>query len=248
MSRLFRAELLRLASGRMLPALLVVAAFLNALAIVGNAGPLVDGVHAGQTTLAATSHDLLRLGFGALLFATLYGAMIITSEYRHGSIARSVFNAGAPERLMVSKALGALVGGIAFGIAGAASAFGAAAIVLTVHGESLVLDRESVLILVGVFAVSALAAPWGMLIGWIVRSQTGALGGIMAWTLLAESAILALAPSVARFLPGGAESSIYRDFATADTLLCPWGFVLFAGWIALAAVAATVVTRRRDLT
>jgi ABC-2 type transport system permease protein len=149
---------------------------------------------------------------------------------------------------MASKAVASLVGGAAFGIAGAASAYGASAVVLRFHGEHLVFDGESLLIVLGVFAVCALAAPWGMLIGWIVRSQTGALGGIMAYTLIAESAIIALSPSVGRFLPGGAESSIFRDFASGETLGWPWGFVLFTGWIALAAVAATLISRRRDLT
>lgn len=246
MPRVLRAELLRVGSGRVLAALLLVAAFLDAVSIAGNGGRQVDAVHAGTATVAAASHDLLRLGFGALLFATVHGVVLATSEFRSGSVIRSSFNAGAPERLLAAKALVALVSGAAFGVAAVASAIAASALVLAVHGEHLVLDAESARIAAGVFAVCALAGPWGVLIGWVVRAQVSAIVGIMAWTLVAESAVVALAPAIGRFLPGGAQASMYRD-AGGDALSWPWGFVLFAGWLALAAVAAVALERRRDL-
>jgi ABC-2 type transport system permease protein len=246
MPSLLRAELLRTVSGRVLPVLLLIAFLLNALSIVGSSGAEVDAVRASQLTLAEASHDLVRLGFGALLFSTLFGALLTTSEFRHGSIARSLFVAGRPERLIVAKSAAALASGVAFGVAGVGSAVLASAIVLDARGVQLVLDREAVLIVIGVFAVTVLSALWGMLIGWIVRSQIAALVGIMAWTLIAESAIIGLAPDVGRFLPGGAQASIYRDFAN-QPLATPWGYVLFLGWIAAAAAAAVVLVRRRDL-
>ena len=68
----------------------------------------------------------------------------------------------------------------------------------------------------------------GMLLGWIVRSQTAALAGVMAYSLIAETAVFVLAPNVARFLPGGAQSSIYRS--PDDALLAThWGYAVFAG-------------------
>jgi ABC-2 type transport system permease protein len=246
MASLLRAELLRSVSGRVLAGLLLIAFLLNALSIVGSSGAEVDGLRAGRVTLAEVSHDLVRLGFGALLFSTLFGALLTTSEFRHGSIARSLFMAGRPERLIVAKSAAALATGAAFGVAGVGSAVLTSAIVLDVRGAALVLDRESVLIIVGVFAATVLSALWGMLIGWVVRSQIAALVGIMAWTLIAESAIIALAPAVGRFLPGGAQASIYRDVAN-HSLSTPWGYVLFLGWIALAALASLELVRRRDL-
>jgi hypothetical protein len=68
----------------------------------------------------------------------------------------------------------------------------------------------------------------------------------MAWTLIAESAAIALAPEVGRFLPGGAQASIYRDIAS-HPLPTAWGYVLFLGWIAVAAAASLELVRRRDL-
>jgi ABC-2 type transport system permease protein len=247
MASLLRAELLRSVSGRVLALLLLIAFLLNSLSIVGNSGTAVDALRAGQLTLTEVSHDLVRLGFGALLFSSLFGALLTTSEFRHGSIARSLFMAGRPERLIVAKSVVALVTGIAFGLAAVGSAVVASAIVLDLRGAELVFDRESALIVIGVFAVTVLSTLWGMLIGWLVRSQTAALAGILVWTLIVESAIIALAPEVGRFLPGGAQASIYRDFGTGDPLATPWGYAVFVGWIALAAAASIAAVRRRDL-
>jgi hypothetical protein len=247
-ARLLRAELLRVASGRSLLVLAGIATVLNVLSIVGNGATKVDALEDGTITAAAASHDLLRLGFGALLFATLFGAVMTTSEFRHGSIARSVSVSGRAERLMSAKAGAALCAGALFGLIGAGTALVSSAIYLSASGHGLVVDGESALILTGVFAVCVLSALWGTAIGWVVRSQVPTLIGIMAWTLVAEGAVIALAPGVGRFLPGGAQASIYRDFDTGDPLSTPLGYLLFAAWIAAATFAAVALIRRRDLT
>jgi ABC-2 type transport system permease protein len=246
--RLLRAELLRAASGRTLTTLATIAVVLNALAVVGNGSSKIDALQAGQMSAAAVSHELLGLGFGALLFATLFGAFLTTGEFRHGSIARSLTLSRRCERLMSAKAGAAVVAGLLFGVLGAGSALVTTAIVMSANDASLVLDRESVLVLTGVVAVCVLSALWGTLLGWIVRAQLPTLIGIMAWTLIAEGAIISLAPEVGRFLPGGAQSSIVRDFDTGDPLSTPLGYLLFAGWIAAACALAVSLMRRRDVT
>jgi len=247
-ARLLRAELLRAASGRAFATLAAIAVILNALSIVGNASTKLDAMRAGQTSAAGVSHELLGLGFGALLFATLFGAVMTTGEFRHGSIARSLSLARRSERLIAAKAGAALAAGAIFGVLGAGSALVTTAIVLSANDASLVLDRESMLVITGVVAVCVLSALWGSALGWIVRSQVPTLIGIMAWTLIAEGAIISLAPEVGRFLPGGAQSSIVRDFDTGDPLSTPLGYLLFAAWIAAAATLAVSLMRRRDVT
>ncbi len=248
MASLLRAQLLRTVSGRALGALLLIAVLLNALAILGASAAEVDAVRAGQLTLTEASHNVVRLGFGALLFSSLFGALLTTSEFRHGSIARSLFVSGRPERLIAAKWAAALAAGVAFGVAAVASAILASAIVLEARGQQLLFDGESTRILIGVFAATALAAPWGMLIGWVVRSQTATLVGLLAWTAVAEPAVNSLAPALGRFLPGGAQAAIYRGFEEGDLVVStPGGYLLFAGWLALAATASVLLVRKRDL-
>jgi hypothetical protein len=248
MGSLLRAELLRTVSGRALGGLLLIAVLLNAIAIFGASVAEIDAVRAGQLTLTDASHSLVRLGFGALLFSSLFGALLTTSEFRSGSVARSLFVSERPERLIAAKWVAALVTGLVFGVAAVASAVVTSAIVLEARGEQLLLDRESILIMVGVFAATTLAAPWGMLIGWVVRAQTATLVGLLAWTAIAEPAVNGLVPELGRFLPGGAQTAIYRGFDAGDAAVStPAGYLLFAGWLAVAATAAVLLARRRDL-
>ena len=65
--------------------------------------------------------------------------------------------------------------------------------------------------------------------------------------LVAETVIISLLPSVGRFLPGGAQASIYRDTSIPHLLPMPAGIGLFAAWILAAAWLATRLVERRDL-
>jgi energy-coupling factor transporter ATP-binding protein EcfA2 len=80
--------------------------------------------------------------------------------------------------------------GAVFGVVAVASALVSGVLVLRSHGLTLVLDRESLLILAGVAAATVLAAPQGMLIGWIVPLGLALFAG---WLALAATASVILA-------------------------------------------------------
>ena len=79
-----------------------------------------------------------------------------------------------------------------------------------------------------------------------MRNQVEAIVGLLIWSLLVESILFALVPSVGRYLPGRA-SSVLTEIATPHQLPVTAGVLLFVGYVALAAVAGTVVTARRDV-
>jgi hypothetical protein len=90
---------------------------------------------------------------------------------------------------------------------------------------------------------------WGafaLAIGAIVRNQVGAIVGLLIWSLLVESILFALVPSVGRYLPGRA-SSVLTEIGTPHQLPVTAGVLLFLGYVAVAAVAGAVVTARRDV-
>jgi ABC-2 type transport system permease protein len=241
------ADLLRARSGWRLPGLLFVAVFLDSLSIVGTASTQLDKLHAGTLDPAELTNSLLRLGFGGLLFATIFGVLLCTAEFRCGSIARSARAAGGPGRLLLVKVAVALAAGTLFGLLASGGALLTTGIVLTSRHAPFVVNGETWYSAIGVLAVSTLGCSWGALLGWLGRAQVATLLAVIAWTLLAEPTVLAAVPSVGRFLPGGAQTSIYRDFSNPHTLATHWGYLLFCGWLALAAGAATVSNRKRDL-
>lgn len=241
------AECLRARSGWRLPGLLALALFLDSLSIVGTASTQLDKLHTGALDPAGVSNSLLRLGFGGLLFATIFGVLLSTAEFRCGSIARSAQAAGGATRLLPVKIVVASLAGTLFGLLAASGALLATGLVLTSRHAPFVINGETWYSALGVIAVSTLGCAWGALLGWLGRTQVATLLAVIAWTLLAEPAVLAAVPSVGRFLPGGAQTSIYRDFANPHTLATQWGYLLFGGWLALAACGAVVSNRRRDL-
>ncbi|MEX5636258.1 ABC transporter permease [Parafrankia sp. FMc2] len=247
MRRQISSELLKARSGWLLPALLLTATLMDVLSMLGTSGIVHDDLAAGQTTAAAASHDIIRLGFANLLFSALFGVLMVTGEYRTGTISRSLLIARARRDVLAAKAAVSLLAGFLFGVAGAGTGLLAGWIALGARGDSLVLDRESWLICVGLVLVSTLAAPWGTFLGWVIRAQVPAVIATLVWTLVVESALNAWIPGFARFLPGGAQASIYRD-TTVDVLSMPWGLLLFCGWLAVAAAVSERLLRRRDVT
>ncbi|WP_195905814.1 ABC transporter permease [Parafrankia discariae] len=247
MRRQIRSEFLKARSGWLLPTLLISATLLDVLSMLGTASVVHDDLVAGQTTAAAASHDVIRLGFANLLFAALFGVLTVTGEYRTGTISRSLLLSRSRRDVLGAKAVVSLFAGFLFGLAGAGTGLLAGWVTLGARGDELVLDRETWLICLGLVLVSTLTAPWGTFLGWLIRGQVPAVIVTIVWTLIVESALSAWIPGFARFLPGGAQAAIYRDTST-DVLSMPWGLVLFCGWLSLAAVVADRLLRHRDVT
>lgn len=247
MRRQMRSELLKARSGWLLAALLLTATLLDVVSILGTAGTIHRDLAAGHTTLAAGSHDIVRLGFANLLFATLFGVLMVTGEYRTGTVSRSFLIARSREDVLGAKAVVSLAVGALFGLAGAGTGLLAGWLALGARGDHLAVDRETWLICLGVVLVSTLAGPWGTFLGWVIRSQVPAVIATIVWTLVVESAVSAWLPDVARYLPGGAEAAVYRD-TTTEVLSMPWGVVLFLGWLTLGAAVSERLLRHRDVT
>lgn len=247
MRRQLRSELLKARSGWLLASLLLTATLLDVVSILGTAGSVHRDIGAGHTTIVAGSHDIVRLGFANLLFATLFGVLMVTGEYRTGAVSRSFLVARSREDVLSAKAVVSLLVGAAFGVLGAGTGLLAGWITLGARGDHLVLDRETWLICLGVVLVSTLAGPWGTFLGWLIRSQVPAVIATIVWTLVVESAVSAWLPDVARYLPGGAEAAIYRD-TTTSVLSMPWGVALFVGWLTLGAAVSERLLRHRDVT
>jgi len=244
----FGAELLKARSDKTVALLVGMATFLDVLSILGNGSKAAQRLARGATTATAVSHELVRLSFANLLFVTLFGAILVTSEYRNGAISRTVLLARNRIDIVVAKAGVSALVGFLFGLCGVVTSLAASALEMHRIGQRLVLDRESFIICLGILIVCVFSGPWGTFIGWIVRNQVVTVVGVLVWVLIAESAIINFAPSIGRFLPGGAQAAIYRDTATAQVLSMPIGIVLFAAWITAAGWLAAHLLERRDLT
>lgn len=238
-----RAELLKLRSTRTTFGLVLGMLALILLLV------LVGGLTMDATGLAREDNQRTLLGGGqsATLFAALVGVMVVTSEFRFGTIRSTLLVEPRRARLIAAKLLAGLLTGIAFGVVAVGISLGLGAAVLAGRGVGLALDTRALLHLtLGTIAVTALWAGIGVGLGAIVRHQVGAIVGLLAWTFLAESLLFGFVPSVGRFAPGPAGRPLAGD--SAAHLLTPsaGGLLLVAYTLALAAAGA-VATARRDI-
>ncbi|KUN84426.1 ABC transporter permease [Streptomyces griseoruber] len=246
MTDALRGEWLKAWSGKAWIVLLVCGTYMSLMTSFGYGSEGDKALDQGSGDLAAVTDDVVRAWMMTFLFASLYGAIVVTREYGSGSISRSVLVMGRARLFGAKLAVGALMGalsGVVAVVFSVLSAWG----VLTVYGRDFAWTKETTLIAVGLFACNVLAAPWGVFIGWIIRHQIASVVTVMALTLLVDPGLQRLAPKAASYLFTIALSSVYRD--VGHTLLSPQtALLVIAGWLAAAGCAAYRLLRVRDLT
>lgn len=244
--RLFACELLKI---RTAPRT-VLGLLLAELAIVGiGTASVIDGSDESgipegiDVVRPRLERDLVDVTSASLLFALLLGVLVITWEYRHGTITQTFLSTPVRDRVIAVKALVA-------GLAGAALVVPALLLMLVIAelwvGNRLDFTGEDVERAGRVFLASAIVAVLGMEIGAITGRQLGAIVIAFAWAIFAEPA-LAFWASLEDYLPldaifggilGDSEAGI--SFGRGLATIAVYIVALGAGAIAL--------TRLRDIT
>lgn len=247
MTRLFAAELLKLRTLRSTWGFVLVGLLFAGLVAAGNIG----GSTAEDRLYPELQFRLvLDAAFPASVLALLLGIILVTNEFRHGTIARTLL--ATPRRLRLV-AVKLLTGGVTGGLLMTAMLVVAAVtavIWLAVLDVPLALDEAAD----GAWralVVASLAGLFGAAIGGAVHSQVGALVGSLLWMFVLEPicwVILGLldAEGVSDYLPAAALAGAADS---ADEGL-PWaasvGMTL--AWSGVATVLAVLRTSRRDIT
>ncbi|MFI5765326.1 MULTISPECIES: ABC transporter permease [unclassified Streptomyces] len=245
MRNLIAGETRKALTGRAWWALPLAGAWLCLITTFGYVSGGEKAIADGSTSLAV-GQDVARSWMMMFLLAAVFGAVHVTRDYASGTMVRSALLAGSRSRLFGAKLAVSTAAGAVFGLI--AAALGAVSVYLgpLPFGLEAAADGETALILVGVFACCTLAAPWGALIGWIVRNQTGAVATLIGLTLLVDPGLQRLVPEVSKYLLTIAMSSVYRD-VKPDLLSLPWAYAVIAAWLAAAFVAGRHLVRTRDI-
>ena len=124
---------------------------------------------------------LLNVGSTAGLFSALAGVMLITSEYRHGTIRPTFLFDPRRSHVIAAKAAAGFLAGIAFGLVGEALGLGIGSLALAARGIPFALSTgQAALMFGGGLAAVALWGVIGVAVGAIVRSQVGTIIGLLA--------------------------------------------------------------------
>ena len=247
MIRLYAAELLKLRTLRGTWGFVLVAIALAALFTAGNIGGT-----AAEARLEPRYQFrlILDLAFPTGILSLILGIVLVTNEFRHGTIARTLLAAPRRWRLVVTKIVAAATSGTGLEVAALATSLAMAVIWLS----ALDVPLEGSELADGVarsFVAVVLAGVVGAALGGAVHSQVGALVGALVWMFVVEPLCWVLLglldwDGVAEYLP---VASIGGIIDTEDEGLPFAGSVgMTVAWAAFLFVLALVRTGRRDIT
>ncbi len=244
MRNLVVAEWLKARSGRPLVLLLALGTLMVVITCAGYAGMAEAEIEAGATPGDVTAATV-RFGFMMLLFSGILGVLAVTREYASGAIGRSVLLSGRSS-VFTAKAVVVTLAGVGFGVLAVAVGLASAWVLLPANGVDPAWTREGLLTSAGVLAVVTAAAPWGLAIGWLLRSQVGAVVTFLVLTLAVDEAVFRLVPSVGRFTMQIAMGAVYRD-GKPEMLPVGVAAVVVVAWIVVVGAAARVCLDRHDV-
>ena len=238
-----RAELLKIRSTRTTIGLIV---GMIALILLFT---LLTGLLSHPSGLASKEDQRSFLGLGSLagVFSALAGALLVTSEYRYGTIRPTVLFNPSRSRVLSAKVIAGALAGIAFGVIGEAIGWAIGYAILDGRGITVALNSgDIVLHTLGGLAGVAVWGAIGAGLGAIIHNQVGAVITLFAWALVVDDLLFGLAPSVGRFMPPRAADAMMG--LKVHHLLSPGaGGVILIAWAAALAAVGIALTARRDI-
>jgi len=191
--------------------------------------------------------QLLSLGSLADVFSALAGVLLVTSEYRFGTIRPTIlFN---PERsyVLTAKVAAGALAGIAFGVLAEAVGWAIGYAILHGRGINVVLSSGDILLLtLGGLAGAALWGAIGAGLGAIIHHQVGGVVTLLAGGLVVDDLLFGLVPSVGRLTPTRATDALMG--LRVDHLVSPGvGAITLIAWAAALAVVGIVLSARQDI-
>ncbi|MFM2353620.1 MAG: hypothetical protein RLZZ608_1026 [Actinomycetota bacterium] len=203
-----------------------------------------------------------------LVIPLLFGALLATTEWRHGTLTPTVLAQPRRGIVLAAKGVVAAVMGAVYGVVGLIGSVGLGAPVLAALGEPTALDDPEVVgVLLRTLVATALWSLLGLGLGALLTSQIAAIVIVLAFTQFVEPILRLVASvwewsaSIGRFLPGSATDALVGagilsslgaldpsvPSATVDALLWWQGGLVLAALAAVLIVAASLTTMRRDV-
>ena len=227
--RLLYAELLKIRTAPRTPLGLV----LGLLVLVGlGSAATASGADSSLFGSEAALSDVITGAAFGVVFALILGVLIVTWEYRHGTITQTFLATPRRERVIGAKVATAFLSGAILSAAALA-----VALIVASFWISPDLDRGQWELVGRVLLASAL---WGVLgagLGAVLQSQVGAIVTAFVWFLVAEPLLGAAfdaftGVAVGDYLPGAVIDRLHN----VDAAQYPYG--LWAGALLAVAYAA----------
>ena len=210
---------------------------------------LLTGLLSDPSGLASKEdqRELLSLSSLAGVFSALAGVLLVTSEYRFGTIRPTFLFNPVRSHVLAAKVVAGALAGTAFGVLAEAIGWAIAYPILETRGITVVLGSGDILLLtLGGLAGTALWGAIGAGLGAIVHNQVGAIITLLAWGLVVDNLLFGLVPSVGRLMPTRASDALMG--LRVQHLLSPGaGAITLIAWAGALALVGTALSVRQDI-
>jgi ABC-2 type transport system permease protein len=250
--RLLAAEFLKLRTTRTPWVLFGIAVLISGLIAAGFTG--FGGLDAENEDTPALA--LAQAASFFAILATVAGILLVTNEYRHGTVMTTFLAEPRRERVLGAKLVVALLTGAGIGLASMAVSTLVAAPWLAARGEPSLLGGELLEGTGRVLLAYAFSAALGAAVGAILQNQVGAIITVFVWFLVVESIIGVLSglifadelgepDPITPYLPGSALGGIVGGEGNEFLLRGGWAALLALAYVAgLSLLGALSMTRR----
>jgi ABC-2 type transport system permease protein len=238
------SEFLKVRTTRTVAVFLLVAVGLVFLGVLaeGLTATLVElGQEGTQRTMFAGAAT------NAAFLATFAGLLMVTSEFRYGTIRPTLLFEPRRRVVLAAKLATAALVGILFGVICVALSLGAGLALLAARDVDFALTgADTAVLLFGPVAASAFSAMLGVTVGALIRNQVGAIVALAAYSLAIDALLFATVPSVGRFLPGEAGNAL-SGMPDEDLLAPGVGAAVLIAWTLAFVAAARAQLVRTDI-
>jgi ABC-2 type transport system permease protein len=184
----------------------------------------------------------------ASIFSSLAGVLLVTSEYRYGTIRPTFLFTPRRANVLSGKLVAGLVTGLVFGAVSLGLAIGIGSLIISARGiPSALSGGDFAGLVVGGLVGTALWGALGVGLGAILRSQVGAVIALLAWDFVVNGLLFGLVPSVGRFMPSQATDALL-GLRSAHLLSPVIGGGVLLAWTAALSFVGLMLMLRRDVT
>jgi ABC-2 type transport system permease protein len=223
---------------------------LNAGVLVILSGTTIQGEPFPSMTDPASLRSVYTSVGQSSVLVLVLGILSMTSEYRHQTITATVLATPARTRLVLAKMAANAVLGAFIGVLCAALTWVILLIGLAWKAHAPVDWGDFISVAGGLVLGFAVYAVLGVGFGSLVRNQIAAITAALVWVLLVEGIVVAIWPTVGKWLPGGAFSGVMQvqSIGGSSYLAVLPATLLLLGYAAVFAGVAVSTTLRRDIT
>lgn len=191
--------------------------------------------------------QLLSVGSLAGVFSALAGILLVTSEYRFGTIRPTFLFSPERSHVLAAKVLAGALAGIAFGVLGETIGWTVGYAILDGRGIAVVLSTSDVLLLtLGGLAGVALWGAIGAGLGAMIHNQVGGVITLLAWGLVVDNLLFGLVPSVGRLTPTRASDAL-MGLRTHHLVSPGGGAITLIAWAGALGVLGIALSVRQDI-